>query len=129
MLSSALAFDYGEKTLNRLKSMKEIDLRALKFGKMSHKSMARVEKFLQATVGVNMKMPKAKSEANDCAFVWLFIWAICNERFDVANALWTLVDSKIAAALLARRCLYSIRTNTVEGNQRDTLNQNWSCTD
>ncbi|KAH3718233.1 transient receptor potential cation channel subfamily M member-like 2 [Dreissena polymorpha] len=126
MLSSALAFDYGETTLILLRSMKEIDLRALDFGKMSHKSMARVEKYLQATVGVNMKIPKGKSEANDCAYVWLFIWAICNERFDVANALWTLVDSKMAAALLASRCLDSMRKNTVDGNQRDTLNQNWS---
>ncbi|KAH3718227.1 hypothetical protein DPMN_061027 [Dreissena polymorpha] len=88
MLSSALMFDYSETALILLRSLNEIDLRAFEFGKM-YKSMSRVEKYLQATVSVNMKLPKGKSGANDCAFVWLFIWAICNEKFCVANALWT----------------------------------------
>ncbi|KAH3720137.1 hypothetical protein DPMN_063031 [Dreissena polymorpha] len=126
MLSSALAFDYGETALILLRSLNEIDLRALEFGQKSIKSMSRVEKYIQATVGVNMKLPKGKSDANDCAFVWVFIWAICNEKFNVANALWTVVDSKMAAALLASRCLSSMRKKNVDGNQRDKLNQNWS---
>ncbi|KAH3718237.1 hypothetical protein DPMN_061037 [Dreissena polymorpha] len=121
-MSSALIFDYSETALILLKSLNEIDLRALEFGKM-YKSMSRVEKYLQATVGFNMKLPKGKSDANDCAFVWLFMWAICNEKFDVANALWTLVDSKMAAALLASRCLDSMRKKSGNGNQRNKFNQ------
>ncbi|KAH3871595.1 hypothetical protein DPMN_034802 [Dreissena polymorpha] len=117
MLARAISLDYSSVTMCILTASEHIELGALEFGEPGHSSMKCIQTQVQA-MGINMVQPDTKTDINELAFVWLFVWALFNGKFAVANKIWTTcIVSKIASSLLACLCIDFVKATIYNRNK------------
>ncbi|XP_052248910.1 uncharacterized protein LOC127856631 [Dreissena polymorpha] len=125
LLSTVIMLDHGDASIGLLSCLEEnqeketIEWGSLECGEMKYKTIDSVKQYLHSHIGIEMKVPSGKTNPDECVYLWLFLWAVFNGKFDVADTIMSSkIVSQLSTALLACRCIDLVKRQIYDRNLR-----------